>query len=173
MAAASDAHSLTGFLLTASSVGDLGVMWKQIAAVAPEEIRADAEAVAESWNSVTDTTTSRDYLSAFVNAVIASGSTERVNAYIYNNCGPQHAPLGNPNSSQPNPNASSIALDQELTDENGYSYRLILFGPGNFGHLALEGLLWTNVRDGQVELGADSHRREHQPSGHGGVGVPD
>lgn len=79
---------LSGLIGAAGAIGDLKTMWDEMAAVAPSEIRADTEAVRDSWKKAEEAAISGDFMGLFGNAMFNSAPIERVDAYIIDNCDP-------------------------------------------------------------------------------------
>lgn len=75
-----------------SALGDLQIMWDELADVAPEDIRADVEAIRdanqEQMDSLSDTVDNPlgAIASGIVGGLLSSGSYSRVDAYIRDNC---------------------------------------------------------------------------------------
>lgn len=65
-----------------TAIGDLVNMWHELAAVAPEEIRADTERVAE----LMDAQVGADVPTAVQNYLMLQGPVQRVDAFIVENC---------------------------------------------------------------------------------------
>lgn len=79
---------LMGLFNTVSAIGDLKTMWKELADVAPEEIRADTEAVHNSWIKAEDAAVAGDYMTLFGNALFNSAAMSRVDQYMIDHCDP-------------------------------------------------------------------------------------
>lgn len=94
--AAMEMNSLEGLVggmaQAVTAMGDLRIMWAEIAEVAPEEIAADVEAVAESWEQQEEMAKEilDNPLGALVggitNSMMSAGSIQRVNDYTAANC---------------------------------------------------------------------------------------
>lgn len=65
-----------------TALGDMANMWHALADVAPEEIRADTERVAE----LMDAQTGADLPTALQNYLKMQGPAQRVDAFIVENC---------------------------------------------------------------------------------------
>lgn len=81
-----DSPDITDLLNAASAIGDLKVMWTELADVAPEEIRSDAEAVRDAWAAQEEAALGGNYLGALGTGLLASGSMSRVDAFVRDNC---------------------------------------------------------------------------------------
>lgn len=79
---------LSGLIGAAGAIGDLKIMWDEMAEVAPEDIRSDTEAVRDSWRKAEESATGGDFMTLFSNALFNSAAIERVDAYIIDNCDP-------------------------------------------------------------------------------------
>lgn len=88
LAAMSNTGDLAGILGAAGAIGDLKIMWDEMAKVAPNEIRSDTEAVRDSWKKAEEAAISGDFQTLLGNALFNSGPIERVDAYIIANCDP-------------------------------------------------------------------------------------
>lgn len=105
-----------------SSIGDLGVLFDEMARVAPDDIRADTEAIRDAVRSLPGSGGSGDIVSAIVSGLTSAGSFDRVNAYLRDNCPPPSdlvaaEPAGESTGTE-------VALDGEarFTDEDDYLY---------------------------------------------------
>ncbi|MFK0004985.1 hypothetical protein [Paenarthrobacter sp. NPDC090522] len=126
---------LADIVNTLSAVGDLKLMWTDIAAVAPPEIKTDAEAARDAWSNAESAGVSGKKVEAVGNALLNSGSITRVNAFIAAKCGAEYAPLGAPPSPTPTTTTSTaktVLAEGEWTDRSGYKYRFVLDGPVNY-----------------------------------------
>ncbi|AXK47025.1 hypothetical protein [Brachybacterium saurashtrense] len=65
-----------------TAVGDLANMWHELAAAAPEEIRADTERVAE----LMDAQVGAELPTVLQNYLMMQGPLQRVDAFIVENC---------------------------------------------------------------------------------------
>lgn len=88
LAAMGNTNELMGILGAASAIGDLKLMWDEMAKVAPSDIRADTEAVRDSWRKAEEAAIGGDFQALLGNALFNSGPVERVDAYIIANCNP-------------------------------------------------------------------------------------
>lgn len=77
---------LAGILTAASAIGDLKVMWKDLAAVAPDEIRSDVEAVSDAWQKQEDNAGEGNWTGALTTALFNSGSMMRVDTHVREVC---------------------------------------------------------------------------------------
>lgn len=77
---------LDGLLKTAGAIGDIKIMWKELAKVAPEDIRADVESVSETWQKQEDRAASGDWFGSIATGLLGSGSLSRVDSYVRENC---------------------------------------------------------------------------------------
>ncbi len=76
----------SGLLLLLTTLGDLGVYMNELADVAPDEIRADMEVVAESFQQEA-TTDPMEILAGIVTNLSHANSFTRVDAYANEHCG--------------------------------------------------------------------------------------
>lgn len=83
---AANAGTLDGLLGAAGAVGDLKLMWKELADVAPSDIRTDAEAVYDTWKQQEEHATSGNWLGLVSHAVLNTGSLGRVDEYVRQHC---------------------------------------------------------------------------------------
>lgn len=88
LTAMNNTGDLTGLLGAAGAIGDLKIMWQEMADVAPNDIRVDTEAVRDSWIKAEDAAISGDFQALLGTALFNSGPIERVDAYIIANCDP-------------------------------------------------------------------------------------
>ncbi|KIS27846.1 hypothetical protein TV39_08960 [Arthrobacter sp. SPG23] len=123
---------LAKLVTTISAVGDLKLMWTDIAAVAPPEIKSDADATRDAWSNAESAGVSGNKIEAVGNALLNSGSITRVNAYIAAQCGAEYAPLGVQPPATTAPAATSVAAEGEWTDRSGYRYRIVINGPVDY-----------------------------------------
>lgn len=85
---------LAGSAQAVAALGDLQVMWKDLAEVVPEEIRSDVETIRDTNQQQLDALTDSDgdALSAIASGAVAalatSGSYRRVDAYVRERCDP-------------------------------------------------------------------------------------
>ncbi|WP_208545134.1 hypothetical protein [Rathayibacter sp. VKM Ac-2760] len=84
--AAQEQGAILGLLGTASAVGDLSNMWKELAEVAPDEIRTDAETVRDAWAEQQENAGALDWVASLSTALFSSASMSRVDAYVRENC---------------------------------------------------------------------------------------
>ncbi|MBT8162582.1 MULTISPECIES: hypothetical protein [Arthrobacter] len=80
-------NPLDGLLNAASAIGDLKSMWKDMADVAPEEIRSDTESVRDAWAKQEDAAVSGDWKAVIGGAIVNAGPMSRVDAYVKQHCG--------------------------------------------------------------------------------------
>ncbi|MFT4189244.1 MAG: hypothetical protein QM621_11760 [Aeromicrobium sp.] len=76
---------LVGLLGTASAIGDLSLMWQELAEVAPGEISADVERVRDGWAAQEENAISGDLSAGLATAIFYSGSMGRIDLYIRQN----------------------------------------------------------------------------------------
>lgn len=88
---ASGEGAVAGLVGGASAVGDLKIMWDELAEVAPDEIRPDAEAVRDAWKQQEDAAKNGDWMGAVAGGLMNSGSMSRVDQYARENCDDQAA----------------------------------------------------------------------------------
>lgn len=85
---------LSGLLQGAAAIGDLSNMWNALADVAPDEIRSDAETVAERWQKQADLAAEfidhplKAAASALGGALQAAGPLNRVDQFVKDHCDP-------------------------------------------------------------------------------------
>lgn len=87
LASMGNTEDLTGLLNAVGAIGDLKNMWKELAEVAPEEIRQDTEAVRDAWIKIEDAAVSGDNRTLFGQSLFNSAALERVDAYMIEHCG--------------------------------------------------------------------------------------
>lgn len=85
---------LGGLLQGVSAIGDLKQLWTDLAKVAPTEIQTDVEATRDAWLTSEQGAVSQNATSVVANALLNGAPAGRVNTYIGENCGWQHAPFG-------------------------------------------------------------------------------
>ncbi|WP_157171762.1 hypothetical protein [Nocardia higoensis] len=129
MAATDSTNDLANLVNGAGAVGDLKLMWREIAAVAPAEIQSDAEATASAWDTAEQEGIDRDGAGALANALLNTGSLTRLSTYIAEHCGEDLAPGPVPQSPTTTVHQSATLLDQTFSDKAGYQYRVVLKGP--------------------------------------------
>lgn len=136
--------SLEGIVSAAGAIGDLKIMWQDLAKVAPEEIRSDVESVSEAWQEQEDNATDGNWSGVLATALLNGGSMVRVDTYVRETCDINSAAssanettTGEPEETvtedvdteiveeepEPEPPAVSMLTDQ-WTDDIGYSYSL-------------------------------------------------
>ena len=81
-----DSGSLGGLFTAVGAMGDLKIMWDELAAVAPPEIQADVESVAETWKKQEDNASNGNWLGSLSTALLNSGAISRVDTYVRENC---------------------------------------------------------------------------------------
>lgn len=86
MDAAQSKDALTGLVESAAAVGDLRVMWQDLARVAPEEVQTDTESVRDAWLKQEDNAASGNLRASLTVAMLYSGSMGRVDAFARRNC---------------------------------------------------------------------------------------
>lgn len=86
MGAATDPSSAADVLGGVSAIGDLKSMWREMAEVAPEEIRSDTESVRDAWSKVEDSAARGDWGAALFAGLLNAGAMERVDAYVRQHC---------------------------------------------------------------------------------------
>lgn len=81
---------LAGTVQMVTALGDLQVMWKELAEVAPEDIQADVETIRDTTEQQLDAATSGDPASTLTSSVLSGltsvGSYQRVDAYVREHC---------------------------------------------------------------------------------------
>ena len=112
MQGAADSGDLSGIFQAVGAVGDLKIMWTELADVAPEEIRSDTEAVRDAWSEQEDRASSNDLLGSLMTGLLSSGSMARVNEYVVQNCdGGLTAPADDDaNAATPSPEALAATV---------------------------------------------------------------
>ena len=81
---AASGQGLAGIATAIGAIGDLKLMWKDLAEVAPADIQTDVEAVRDAWAKQEDD--AGDWQKVLTTALLNSGSMSRVDAYIRENC---------------------------------------------------------------------------------------
>ncbi|OOP59417.1 hypothetical protein BMF89_20490 [Arthrobacter sp. SRS-W-1-2016] len=79
-------NPLGSLLNAASAIGDLKSMWKDMADVAPDEIRSDTESVRDAWAKQEDAAVSGDWKALVGGAIFNAGPMSRVDAYVRQHC---------------------------------------------------------------------------------------
>ena len=82
MDTATAAGGLGSLVQAAGAVGDLKVMWKDMAEAAPDDIRSDTEAVRDAWAKQEEAALSGNWKASLGGALANSGSMARVDAYV-------------------------------------------------------------------------------------------
>ena len=83
---------ITGLGQTASALGDLTIMWDELAAVAPQDIRADVDKIAKSYSAQMDSAGDAmsnplgSLASGLTSGLTTSGSYQRVDQFVGDNC---------------------------------------------------------------------------------------
>ncbi len=77
---------LEDVLGAASAIGDLKVMWTELAEVAPEAIRVDSESVRDAWIAQEEAALKGDLFGAFGTGLLSAGAMTRVDAFVRDNC---------------------------------------------------------------------------------------
>lgn len=83
---AAQGAGIDGLLTAISAVGDLKLMWKELAEVAPSDIQTDVEAVSEAWQKQEDNAGAGNWMASITTALLNSGSMSRVDTYVRENC---------------------------------------------------------------------------------------
>jgi len=86
MEAASNPASAADILGGVAAVGDLKIMWSELADVSPDEIRADTENVRDTWADVENAAVNGDWASALLTGLLNAGSFQRVDAFVREHC---------------------------------------------------------------------------------------
>ena len=81
-----DSGSLGGLFTAVGAVGDLKIMWDELATVAPPEIQADVDSVAETWKRQEDNASNGNWLGSLSTALLNTGAISRVDTYVRDNC---------------------------------------------------------------------------------------
>lgn len=81
-----DSGSLDGLFTAIGAMGDLKLMWDELATVAPPEIQADVESVAETWKTQEDNASNSNWLGSLSTMLLNSGPISRVDTYVRENC---------------------------------------------------------------------------------------
>lgn len=91
-AALNDENLLTGSVTALSALGDLSQMWKEAAAVAPDDIKTDVEALDEWYSKSYDSAAENagnplaGLTSSLMGSMKVAGPAQRVNEYTEQNC---------------------------------------------------------------------------------------
>jgi hypothetical protein len=104
-------------------------MWTDLEKVAPDDISTDVSTVAAAWNTSVEAGMNRDAYAAFSNALLNGPALGRVSEYIAANCGPEFAGSVGEEAAA---DQDEIVLDDSWTDNDGYEYRVLLFGPTRY-----------------------------------------
>ncbi len=87
MEAAAEPSNAADVLGGIAAIGDLTSMWREMADVAPEEIRSDTEAVRDAWIKMEDSAVAGNWGGAVVLAgLLNAGPMNRVDAYVRQYC---------------------------------------------------------------------------------------
>ena len=81
-----DGNPFGDLVSLAVAVGDLSIMWSELAGAAPEEIRSDAEAVRDGWEQQERDSLDGKWLATIGNGILNAGAMTRVDSYIRDNC---------------------------------------------------------------------------------------
>lgn len=81
-----DGGSLGGLLTAVGAMGDLKIMWDELATVAPSGIQADVESVAETWKKQEDNASNGNWLGSLSTVLLNTGAISRVDTYVRENC---------------------------------------------------------------------------------------
>lgn len=129
-----------GIFTAVSAVGDLKLMWRELAEVAPADIQADAEAVRDAWEKQEDNAAEMDWAAALATGLLNSGSMSRVDQYVRANCDGDYTveqatsdelvteQEETPSEQEPVPTPEPVLpiLTDEWPDRNGYTYTFAL-----------------------------------------------
>nr|WP_296779014.1 hypothetical protein [Rhodococcus sp. (in: high G+C Gram-positive bacteria)] len=83
---------IAGLGQTAAALGDLTIMWDELSAVAPEDIRADVEKIAKNYSSQMDSAGDSfsnplgSLASGLTSGLTTSGSYQRVDQFVGDYC---------------------------------------------------------------------------------------
>ena len=113
---AAQGAGVSGLITAVSAVGDLKLMWKELADVAPSDIQGDVEAVSEAWQKQEDNAGAGDWMSAIATALFNSGSMSRVDAYVRENCDGDYGVEAS--SAAGLEDSADAALDEEVVAED-------------------------------------------------------
>ncbi|OZD47390.1 hypothetical protein CH252_21170 [Rhodococcus sp. 06-1477-1B] len=81
-----DSGSLNGLFTAVGAMGDLKLMWDELATVAPPEIQADVESVSETWKKQEDNASNGNWLGSLSTMLLNSDAISRVDTYVRENC---------------------------------------------------------------------------------------
>lgn len=128
------AGGVGGLITAISAVGDLKIMWKELADVAPDDIQADVESVSEAWQQQEDNAGSMDWMAILSTGLLNSGSMSRVDTYVRENCDGDFSvadasveeEVSEEVEPEPTPEPVPAILEDAWTNEDGYSYTFTL-----------------------------------------------
>ena len=86
MDVAQESGDLSGLTQAVGAIGDLKLMWSDMASVAPDEIRTDTEAVRDAWKKQEDAGVDNDVLSGLMIGLLNTGPMSRVDTYVKEHC---------------------------------------------------------------------------------------
>lgn len=86
MDSAQKSDAFTGSLGAIAAIGDLNTMWRELADVAPEEIKADTEAVRDSWEKSSGQAIGGQLLSGIAASMMSANSLARIDDFDKKNC---------------------------------------------------------------------------------------
>ncbi|MCJ1707122.1 hypothetical protein [Microbacterium sp. VKM Ac-2923] len=81
-----DSGGLGGLFTAVGAVGDLKIMWDELATVAPSEIQPDVESVAETWKKQEDNASNGNWLGSLSTALLNTSAISRVDAFVRDKC---------------------------------------------------------------------------------------
>lgn len=90
MGAAGTSDLFSGLVGAVSAIGNLKVMWADLADAAPAEIRSEVEAVESAWADMESAAASGDIAGALTGSLLNMKPIESVDAYVVENCGPEY-----------------------------------------------------------------------------------
>lgn len=125
---AAQSGGLGGLVTATSAVGDLKLMWRELADVAPSDIQTDTEAVRDAWEKQEDNAAQMDWKAAIATGLLNSGSMSRVDTYVRTNCDGDYsvAEAATEESPAPADEPSPPVLTDTWTDNDGYTYSFTL-----------------------------------------------
>lgn len=129
MTAAQGGDLLGGMVTAVAAVGDLKLMWRELADVAPADIQMDAEVVRDAWERQEENAAGMDWAAALATGLLNSGSMSRVDEYVRVNCDGDYTvdTTGTDGDGEEpvepaEPEPAPAILEDAWTDDDGYTY---------------------------------------------------